>query len=203
MTNNKNMNKKNQKPKQRSQATSHPRQNQKQPKRRPVNLLLGVPVTGREVATTIKAPAKGTTVVYSKPFNISSASELLKKYATIYESYKIKSVAYRYIPDESGFSSGNVSIGIDYGKQPNSNLTREQISKLNPHYSGPIRKSSPWVAISSKFVNTDLVRYTSDDSLLSTPFTFCGVFTCESKDSERTLGSIELQYTLEFQGILP
>nr|UUG74207.1 MAG: putative capsid protein [XiangYun permutotetra-like virus] len=202
MTNNKSMNKKAQKPKQRSQQ-SQPRQSSQKQKRKPVNLLLGVPVTGREVASIIKAPAKGTSVVYTKPFNIASASELLKKYATIYESYKIKSVAYRYIPDESGFSSGNVSIGIDYGKQPTSNLTREQISKLNPHYSGPIRKSTPWISISSKFVNTDLVRYTSDDSLLSTPFTFCGVFSCESKEAERTLGSIELQYTLEFQGILP
>nr|UHS71785.1 MAG: hypothetical protein 1 [Permutotetraviridae sp.] len=207
MQNNKNTNRKGQKsPKRKSQQMQarQPRVNQpKTGKAKPVNLLLGVPVSGREVANTIKAAAKATTVVYRSQFNISSASALLKKYATIYESYKIKSVAYRYIPDESAISSGNVSIGIDYGKQASSNITREQVSKLNPHYSGPIRKATPWISISPRFVNTDLVRYTSDDSLLSTPFTLIGVFSCESKDSDRTLGSIEIQYVLEFQGILP
>lgn len=164
---------------------------------------MGTPVTGREVVGVIKAPANGTTVAYKNSFNIASASPLLQKYATIYESYKIKSVSYRFIPDESAMSSGNVSIGIDYGKAPTGDLTREQISKLNPHYSGPIRKITPWISIMPRFVNTDTVRYTSDTSTLSTPFSFCGVFSCEAKGAERSLGAIEIQYTLEFQGILP
>lgn len=100
-------------------------------------------------------------------------------------------------------SSGNVSIGIDYGKASTNDLTREQISKLNPHYSGPIRKITPWIKISPKFVNTDIVRYTSEMSTYSTPFALCASFSCEAKDAERTLGAIEIQYTLEFQGILP
>lgn len=199
MPNNKNMNKKGQKP-----VKQRKLQNRlKIQKPKAVNLLLGAPVTGREVITTIKATPKTTSVAYVSSFNIATASPLLQKYATIYESYKIKSVSYRFIPDESAMSSGNVSIGIDYGKKPATTLTREQISKLNPHYSGPIRKTTPWITISPKFVNTDMVRYTADSSTMSTPFNFCGVYSCESKDGERTLGAIEIQYTLEFQGILP
>lgn len=163
---------------------------------------MGVPVTGREVTTTITASANKTSVSYTNTFNISTASPLLKKYAAIYESYRIKTVSYRFIPDESGLSSGNISIGIDYGKSPGA-LTREQISRLNPHYSGPIRKITPWVTIHPRFVSKDTVRYSGDDSLMSAPFTLALLATCESKTADRTLGCVEIQYTLEFQGILP
>lgn len=167
-----------------------------------VNLLMGVPVTGREVTAILTASANKTSVSYNNTFNIASASPMLKKYAAIYESYRIKSVSYRFIPDESGLSSGNISLGIDYGKMSGT-LTREQISRLNPHYSGPIRKITPWVTIHPKFVNKDTVRYSGDDSLLSAPFTLALVATCEGKSVDRVLGCVEIQYTLEFQGILP
>nr|APG76965.1 hypothetical protein [Hubei permutotetra-like virus 2] len=205
MPNNKNMNKKGQKKPQKQKQKVKPQlQPNRSANRKPqaVNLLMGVPVTGREVITTLTAVANKTSVSYKNTFNISTASPLLKKYATIYESYKIKTVSYRFIPDESGLSSGNISIGIDYGKAPG-DLTREQISRLNPHYSGPIRKITPWITIHPRFVSTDTVRYSGDDSLMSAPFTLALLATCESKSADRTLGCVEIQYTLEFQGILP
>ena len=159
-------------------------------------------MSGNETLAVIQAPANSAIVNYKNSFNIASATTLLKKYATIYESYKIKSVSYRFVPDEGGMASGNVTMGIDYGKAP-SDLTREQISKLNPHYSGPIRKTSPWITISPQFVNTSLVRYTSDDSLLSTPFSLVYIASCEAKTIARNLGAIQIKYSLEFQGILP
>lgn len=175
---------------------------QRAPKQRVVNLMLGVPVSGSETLTVIQAPANSAMVSYKNPFNIASATSLLQKYATIYESYKIRSVSYRFVPDEGGMASGNVTMGIDYGKVPE-DLTREQISKLNPHYSGPIRKTSPWITIAPQFVNTSTVRYTSDESLLSTPFSLVFIASCEAKTPARNLGAIQIKYSLEFQGILP
>lgn len=126
----------------------------------------------------------------------------MKKYATIYDSYKIKSVAYRFVTDEASTKSGNVSLGIDYGKPPTS-ISRETVCKLTPHYTGPIKKNTPWVEVSNKYFNPNLVRYVSDVAAETTPFTLCLLLSGESSDSQRTLGAVEIKYTLEMLGLQP
>lgn len=157
---------------------------------------------GQEFVSLVTAPANKTSVTMKSAFNISTAAPILTKYSTIYETYKIKSVSYRFVPDESDFANGNISIGIDYGTAPTT-FTRETIGKLTPHYSGPIKKPTPWVTVSPRFVNTSLIRYSGDDSNASTPFNLLLVASCDSKPNDRTLGQLEISYMLEFIGLQP
>jgi len=164
--------------------------------------MMGVPVKGTEFVSLITAAANASSATYKGAFNISTAAPVLMKYATIYETYKIKSVAYRFIPDESDQASGNLSMGIDYGTAP-STFTRETIGKLTPHYSGPIRKTTPWIRVSPVYFNQNLVRYSADTSTASTPFNLLLVASCDPKSNSRTLGQLEISYVLEFIGLQP
>lgn len=146
--------------------------------------------------------ANATTAAYIKSFNLTDASPILKKYATIYDSYKIKSVAYRFVTDEASTKSGNVSLGIDYGKAPTS-LSRDSVCKLTPHYTGPIKKNTPWVEVSNRYFNPNLVRYVSDTNTDTTPFSLCLLLSCEPSATQRTLGALEIKYSLEMLGIQP
>lgn len=159
--------------------------------------------SGEEVATLLKLERGGTSASLNAPFNLDTASPLLAKYATIYESYKIKSVSYRFVTDESTQTSGNISMGIDYGKAESTALTRDQICKLNPYYSGPIRATTNWITVSPVFLDTNAVRYVGDSSTTSIPFSLAVTATATSADYERTLGSIHIRYTIQFLGIRP
>lgn len=179
-----------------------PPQRRKQQKPRAVNITAGAPVVGKETLLVPKVAANATTSAYIKTFTLTDASPILKKYATIYDSYKIKSVAYRFVTDEASTKSGNVSLGIDYGKAPTS-LSRDSVCKLTPHYTGPIKKNTPWVEVSNKYFNPNLVRYVSDTNTDTAPFSLCLLLTCEASAVERTLGALEIKYSLEMLGIQP
>lgn len=179
-----------------------PPQRRKQQKPRVVNITAGAPVVGKETLLAAKVAANATSVAYIKTFTLTDASPILKKYATIYDSYKIKSVAYRFVTDEASTKSGNVSLGIDYGKAPTS-LSRDSVCKLTPHYTGPIKKNTPWVEVSNRFFNPNLVRYVSDTDTDTAPFSLCLLLTCEASATERTLGALEIKYSLEMLGIQP
>nr|WPV63089.1 MAG: coat protein [Jingmen rodent permutotetravirus 2] len=179
-----------------------PPQRRKQQKPRAVNITAGAPVVGKETLLAPKVAANATTAAYIKTFVLSDASPILKKYATIYDSYKIKSVAYRFVTDEASTKSGNVSLGIDYGKPPTS-LSRDSVCKLTPHYTGPIKKNTPWVEVSNKYFNPNLVRYVSDANTDTAPFSLCLLLSCEASATERTLGALEIKYSLEMLGIQP
>ncbi|UHM27583.1 MAG: coat protein [Sanya permutotetravirus 3] len=179
-----------------------PPQRRKQQKPRVVNITAGAPVVGKETLLAAKVAANATSVAYIKTFTLTDASPILKKYATIYDSYKIKSVAYRFVTDEASTKSGNVSLGIDYGKAPSS-LSRDSVCKLTPHYTGPIKKNTPWVEVSNRFFNPNLVRYVSDTDTDTAPFSLCLLLSCEASAAERTLGALEIKYSLEMLGIQP
>lgn len=179
-----------------------PPQRRKQQKPRVVNITAGAPVVGKETLLAPQVAANATTAAYIKTFTLTDASPILKKYATIYDSYKIKSVAYRFVTDEASTKSGNVSLGIDYGKAPTS-LSRDSVCKLTPHYTGPIKKNTPWVEVSNKYFNPNLVRYVSDTNTDTAPFSLCLLLTCEASATARTLGALEIKYSLEMLGIQP
>lgn len=179
-----------------------PPQRRKTQKPRVVNITAGAPVMGKETLLAPKVAANATSAAYIKTFTLSEASPILKKYATIYDTYKIKSVAYRFVTDEASTKSGNVSLGIDYGK-PQTTLTRDSVCKLTPHYTGPIKKNTPWVEVSNRFFNPNLVRYVSDTNADTAPFSLCLLLTCEPSSTERTLGALEIKYSLEMLGIQP
>lgn len=163
----------------------------------------GSPVTGTEIAKSLVLTKGNASLKLAMPFNVATAAPVLSKYATIYESYRIKSVSYRFKTYTTKNQSGSYTMGIDYGRQ-NKDLTLEQIGKLTPHYTGPIYQTSPWITISPTFVDTNLVRYTSDDTTLSTPFTL-NVYAegAVDQNADRTIGIIEIKYRLQFLGILP
>lgn len=163
----------------------------------------GTPVTGTEIAKSLVLTKGNATVKLAMPFNIATAAPVLSKYATIYESYRIKSVSYRFKTFTTTFKSGSFNMGIDYGRQ-NKDLTLEQIGKLTPHYNGSVYQTSPWITISPIFVDTNLVRYTDDNTTLSTPFTLNVYAEAEADpNADRTIGIIEIRYKLQFLGILP
>ncbi|APG76929.1 hypothetical protein 1 [Hubei permutotetra-like virus 1] len=188
--------------KSRSKAPQPQQRRKQKQKPRVVNITAGAPVTGKETLLALKVAANATTSSYIKTFTLVDASPILKKYATIYDSYKIKSVAYRFVTDEASTKSGNVSLGIDYGKPPSS-LSRDSVCKLTPHYTGPIKKNSPWVEVSNRFFNPNLVRYVSDTDTNTAPFSLCILLSCEPTGAERTLGALEIKYSLEMLGLQP
>lgn len=174
---------------------------QKNPKRsQPIDITQGATVTGKEPLLTVTLTKGATTSSFIKPFLISTASPIIKKYYEIYDSYKIKSMSYRFVTDEASTRSGNASLGLDYGTPPTS-ITRESVGKLTPRYSGPIKNNSPWITISPKFFNTNVVRFSSDTTA---PFNLCAIFTAESDpNSDRVIGVVEVKYVIEFLGLKP
>lgn len=165
----------------------------------PVDITQGAPVTGKETLSSITFTKDSTTASYIKPFRLAEGPPVLKKYAELYDSYKVRSMQYRFVSDEASTRSGNISMGVDYGTPPTS-LTREGVCKLTPHYTGPIKRTSPWMTVSPKFFNSNLVRYTKDTQA---PFNLCLIATGDSSTSDRVVGAVEVRYRIDFLGLRP
>lgn len=147
-----------------------------------------------EMLVEVKTDDKG--VFYSsQPFLIKDIGKVLKAYASIYDTYKIRSVVVAFHSAASAAKNGSVSFGYDFfdGTTP---TEKSQVLILSPHYSGHASRNSTLLRLPSNIVRPDLVR----DPQKDTPFS---VLIASDGEKNTVLGHLEITYDLVFAGIRP
>lgn len=140
------------------------------------------------------------------PFDPSdSKTKILKKFSEIYDNYTISEVAYKFTTDMSSLTSGNITMGIDYLTSDTAPETRDQLARLTPHVSLPIKKSTQWMQVPRAMFNPNLIRpigVKTDSS--SRPFQLCALATLATKATGDTIvGALHIKYTVKFSGLKP
>lgn len=140
------------------------------------------------------------------PFDPSNEkTKVLKKFSEIYDNYTISDVAYKFTTDMSSLTSGNITMGIDYLTSDTPPTTREQLARLTPHVSLPIKKSTSWMQVPRAMYNPNLIRpigVSTDPS--SIPFQVCALATLATKATADTIvGALHIRYAVRFSGLKP
>lgn len=96
-------------------------------------------------------------------------------------------------------------MGVDYLTSDTAPTTREQLARLTPHVSLPIKKSTGWMQVPRAMYNANLIRpigVATDPS--SKPFQLCALATLATKTTEATIvGALHIRYAVKFSGLKP
>lgn len=123
----------------------------------------------------------------------SKCPSMLMKLSAVYGKYKFSNVSVRYVSSSSTATSGLAVVGFAFGKEPN---TKQGAMALTPHVSVPVHKSSGWVSINPSLFSWNTTASVED-------FIVLAYVQHDLMTNERTVGSVEIRYTISFQGVEP